>query len=95
MSNNPVVVNPSDRRLLQACRILLSSDARVSHALLLRLQMPDVKKAYRKMALLVHPDRFATSDEALKKRCAEAFLWTNWPTSSSRNSSSRGTNGSG
>ncbi len=66
-----------DSNLIQACRILFSPD--ISPPRFFRhLQLPEVRRAYRRRALLVHPDRVITANEEVKKRFTEAFIEANW-----------------
>jgi curved DNA-binding protein CbpA len=69
-------MNTSDSNLIRAFRILFEPDVFSPH-FFRYLQLPEVRSAYRKRALLVHPDRVTTPDEELKKKYTEAFIEAN------------------
>jgi curved DNA-binding protein CbpA len=69
-------MNASDSNLIQAFRILFEPDVFSPH-FFKHLQLPEVRRAYRKRALLVHPDRVTTPDEELKRKYTEAFIEAN------------------
>ena len=69
-------MNTSDSNLIRAFRILFEPGVFSPH-FFRYLQLPEVRSAYRKRALLVHPDRVTTPDEELKKKYTEAFIEAN------------------
>ncbi|UCG78825.1 MAG: hypothetical protein JSV21_03040 [Nitrospirota bacterium] len=59
--------------LINACRILFGSDIKVDYEFLQYIQLSGVKSAYRKKALVTHPDRFIDQGEEFQKKSAESF----------------------
>lgn len=60
-----------------ALKVLFSSGAEGRGSLLETIQPADIKKAYRKKALLTHPDRYADRDERFQKACSRRFIEVN------------------
>ncbi|MFC1770032.1 DnaJ domain-containing protein [Nitrospirota bacterium] len=61
-----------DKDLFKACHILFGSEVDVSYDFLHYIQASGIKSAYRKKALLTHPDHNREST------CTEAFVEANW-----------------
>ena len=61
-------------RVCSAYRVLFVDSGQVTGSLLQSVQLPEIKKAYRRRALDTHPDRFAWSDELQRKLCTERFI---------------------
>ena len=64
----------TESRVLRAYQVLFADAGLATSGLLQAVQLPEIKKAYRRRALDTHPDRFASSDELHRKRCTESFI---------------------
>lgn len=64
----------TESRVLSAYRVLFLDAGQVTSSLLQAVQLPEIKKAYRRRALDTHPDRFLWSDELHRKLCTERFI---------------------
>jgi hypothetical protein len=67
-----------DSTLDRACRILFGLEVSVNHNFLRHLRPPRIKTAFRKKALLIHPDRLAMSDEKTRGKYTALFIETKW-----------------
>ncbi len=67
-----------DSALERACRILFGVEVSVNHSFLRCLTPSRIKSAFRKKALLTHPDRLALSDEYTRARYTTLFIETKW-----------------
>ncbi len=61
-----------------ACLILFGSPAAATGSFLQSLEPTALKKAYRKLALVTHPDCVTTADEGQRKKAADVFISVNW-----------------
>lgn len=64
----------TESRVLSAYEVLFVDAGEASGSLLRSLQLPEIKKAYRRRALDTHPDRWGGTDEGHRKRCTERFI---------------------
>lgn len=64
----------TEAKVVEALRILFVGAGQLRGNLICSVQLPEIKKAYRRRALDTHPDRFAWADEDHRKRCTERFL---------------------
>lgn len=64
--------------LYKACLILFGPDIAANRGFLSYLQLSGVKSAYRQRALLTHPDRVITMEDAAREKSADLFIETNW-----------------
>lgn len=64
--------------LARACRILFGLQVSVNHIFLRYLRPSRVKTAFRKKALLTHPDRLVISDEKTRGEYTSFFIETKW-----------------
>jgi hypothetical protein len=60
--------------LLRDCRLLFGSAAGVNRQFLESLQMTALKSAFRRAALITHPDLFSGQGRAIQKHHAELFI---------------------
>ena len=60
--------------LLQDCRLLFGGDANVDRQFLESLGIPSLKAAFRRKALITHPDLFADQAPGVQKHHAELFI---------------------
>lgn len=60
-----------------ACRVLFGPDVDINREFLFYVAPSGVKSAYRKMALVFHPDRAFGKDDATRRIYTERFLRTN------------------
>jgi hypothetical protein len=65
---------PTESMIFAAFRVLFPCHMEVSGEILKSVELPEIKKAYRRRALDTHPDRLASSDERLRKDCTERFI---------------------
>jgi len=68
----------SDTKLLKACQILFGPGVDVSRDFLFYIQPSGIKSAYRKRALVTHPDRLLHLGEDARQRVADRFIETTW-----------------
>jgi hypothetical protein len=64
----------TETKVVKAYRVLFVGVGQFNSNLLDLVQLPEIKKAYRKRALDTHPDRFAWADEDHQRICTERFL---------------------
>jgi len=64
----------TEAKVVDAYRVLFVGAGTANSSLLGSVQLPEIKKAYRRRALDTHPDRFAWADEHHRKICTERFL---------------------
>jgi len=64
-------------QLYKACLLLFGPDIEISRDFLHYIQPSGIKSAYRKMALLTHPDRLSSSGENERRRSTDRFIETN------------------
>lgn len=67
-----------DTKLLKACQILFGPGVDVSRDFLFYIQPSGIKSAYRKRALMTHPDRLLHLAEEARQRVADRFIETTW-----------------
>jgi len=60
--------------VLRAYQVLFADAGLATSGRRQAVQLPEIKKAYRRRALETHPDRFVWSDELHRKRCTERFI---------------------
>jgi hypothetical protein len=65
---------PTESMVFAAYRVLFPCDMELNGEMLRSVELPEVKKAYRRRALDTHPDRFAFRDDRLRKHCTERFI---------------------
>jgi hypothetical protein len=65
---------PTESMIFAAFRVLFAFDMEVNGEILRSVELPEIKKAYRRRALDTHPDRFVSGDEGLRKDCTERFI---------------------
>lgn len=63
-----------EEELYRSCRIIFGKDLKVSREFLQYLQLSGIKKAYRKKALEIHPDREACQTLTLQQSMAQQFI---------------------
>jgi len=61
--------------LFRACEVLFGSEVDITHEFLRYIQLSGIRSAYRKVALLTHPDRRASTETTVD---AEAFIEASW-----------------
>jgi hypothetical protein len=61
-------------KVYAAYRVLFAGETKVSIKMLKTVELPEIKSAYRRMALDTHPDRFASHDESYRKMCTDRFI---------------------
>jgi len=66
-----------ENELYQACQILFGSEVDVSREFLFYIQSSGIKSAYRKQALLTHPDRSLHLSERTSSSSSDLFIKTN------------------
>jgi hypothetical protein len=66
--------NITKTTVLAAYRVLFAWDAEVTGKVIRSVELPEIKKAYRRKALDTHPDRLASGDENLQKAFTERFI---------------------
>jgi hypothetical protein len=64
--------------IVQACRILFGENTVVTRDFMTSLDLLLVKKAYRKRALITHPDRLVIVGEDVSPGNSEPFIKTGW-----------------
>jgi len=64
----------TESRVYGAYQVLFVDAGRATGSLLRSVQLPEIKKAYRRRALDTHPDRFGGSDALHRKQCTERFI---------------------
>ena len=64
----------AEEELCRSCRIIFGSDLKVSRDFLQYLQLSGIKKAYRKKALELHPDRGFCQSLTLQQGLANQFI---------------------
>ena len=64
----------AEEELCRSCRIIFGSDLKVSRGFLQYLQLSGIKKAYRKKALELHPDRGFCQSLTLQQGLANQFI---------------------
>jgi hypothetical protein len=64
----------AEEELYRSCRIIFGKDLKVSREFLLYLQLSGIKKAYRKRALEIHPDRRSCKNLTLQQSMAHQFI---------------------
>jgi len=67
----------SEPQIFAAFQLLLAPNAQHGIEVLESIQESEIKKAYRKKALMTHPDRFATRNAAYQKLCSQRFIEVN------------------
>jgi len=67
----------SEPEIFAALQLLLASEEQHCIEVLDSMQESEIKKAYRKKALLTHPDRFATRSTEYQKLCSQQFIEVN------------------
>jgi hypothetical protein len=65
---------PTESVIFAAYRVLFPCDMEINGEILRSVELPEIKKAYRRRALDTHPDRFVIVDERLRKDCTERFI---------------------
>jgi len=63
-----------EEELYRSCRIIFGKDLKISREFLQYLQLSGIKKAYRKKALEIHPDREACQTLTLQQSMAHQFI---------------------
>jgi hypothetical protein len=64
----------TESKVFAAYRVLFAGVARVNISMLQAVELPEIKRAYRRRALDTHPDRFAACDENYRKVCTDRFI---------------------
>ena len=64
----------AEEELYRSCRIIFGQNLKVSREFLQYLQLSGIKKAYRKKALEIHPDRGACQSLTLQQSMAHKFI---------------------
>jgi hypothetical protein len=67
-----------EKKLFKACLILFGSRVDISRDFLNYIQTAGVKRAYRRMAMLTHPDMNVGVDSESRGRKTRSFIETNW-----------------
>lgn len=67
-----------ENNLFRACSILFGSEISVCREFLSYLQPSGVKTAFRKQALVTHPDRVIFLDDVSKAKSTDLFIQTTW-----------------
>jgi len=64
----------AEEELYRSCRIIFGKDLKVSQEFLQYLQLSGIKKAYRKRALEIHPDKGGSQNLTLQQSMAHQFI---------------------
>jgi len=64
----------AEEELYRSCRLIFGKDLKVSREFLEYLQLSGIKKAYRKKALEIHPDRESCQKLTLQQSMAHQFV---------------------
>jgi curved DNA-binding protein CbpA len=67
-----------DNGIKRACRIIFGPDVTVNRAFLNDIKSSSIARAFRKKALLTHPDRFSMRDAAARRKTATLFIEVKW-----------------
>ncbi|MCI4627047.1 MAG: hypothetical protein L3V56_13960 [Candidatus Magnetoovum sp. WYHC-5] len=65
------VINETD--LFDACKVLFGSNVKIDQKFLQYIEPAGIKSAFRKKALVTHPDRYASFSEDIQRDYAEQF----------------------
>ncbi|RMG54991.1 MAG: hypothetical protein D6722_28395, partial [Bacteroidetes bacterium] len=74
MAQQHADVAPSEASVLEACHLLWGTGEDIGGSFLDTLDETRVKRAFRKVALATHPDRYVHHGEEVAKRYAERFI---------------------
>jgi hypothetical protein len=67
----------SETKLLRACQVLFGPEVQVTREFLYYIQPSGIKSAYRKKALITHPDRATHLGKGAHTKTVESFIETN------------------